>query len=182
MPFTGNTYNPPSPPTFPAVTHTGIRSTYFNATINDIADALTDVQTGVAAVAAEIAGVDTGASGIYTPTIGGLVGISGNFAEQAQWMQVGNIVTVSGSVTLDFNNPGHIGSCTLTLPVASDLIPTLPQAAGTAVGGGATDAGVVSMFVMSIGPDTGKILLFTQNAPVTGAQVLITYNYTYEVI
>lgn len=42
MPFNGSgNYSPPAPPTFPVVTQTVISSTDFNATINDIAAALT---------------------------------------------------------------------------------------------------------------------------------------------
>jgi len=44
MAFDGSgNYTPPSPPTFPAVSGNVISSTYFNATINDIATALSNV-------------------------------------------------------------------------------------------------------------------------------------------
>ena len=55
MPFDGSgTYSPPSPPVFPAVTGTTVSAAYFNATINDLASALTitfcrDGQTTMAA-------------------------------------------------------------------------------------------------------------------------------------
>lgn len=43
MPFNGSgTYSPPSPPTFPAVSGTKIRSSYFNSVINDLATALSN--------------------------------------------------------------------------------------------------------------------------------------------
>jgi len=53
MPYNGSgNYSPPGPPTFPAVAGNIISSSYFNAIINDIADALDIVvtrsgQTGV---------------------------------------------------------------------------------------------------------------------------------------
>lgn len=46
MPFDGSgNYVPPGPPTFPAVSGTTITSSYFNATINDIATALSNCLT-----------------------------------------------------------------------------------------------------------------------------------------
>lgn len=46
MPFNGSgVYTPPSPPTFPAVTGTKIRSSYFNAIINDLSAGLSNCLT-----------------------------------------------------------------------------------------------------------------------------------------
>lgn len=61
MPYDGNgNYTPPSPPTFPAVNGEVIRSDYFNATINDIATALSYIGTLPSQAEAE-AGTDNAA-------------------------------------------------------------------------------------------------------------------------
>jgi len=57
MPFDGSgAYSPPSPPTFPAVSGNTISSTYFNATVNDLANALSTAlcRDGQSTVTADI--------------------------------------------------------------------------------------------------------------------------------
>lgn len=63
------------------------------------------------------------ASGTYTPTLFQVTNVGGATAIQCQWMRVGNVVTVSGKVTV---NSTAIGNTTLdiSLPLASNLANT----------------------------------------------------------
>lgn len=68
-------------------------------------------------------------SGTYTPTLTNVTNIAASTAAVCQWMRVGDVVTVSGSVDID---PTAAGDCTLrmSLPVASNFTAT-SQAGGT---------------------------------------------------
>ncbi len=59
-------------------------------------------------------------SGVYTPTLTNTTNLDGSTASQCQWSQTGNVVTVSGMVSM---NPTAAGSVVLgmTLPVASNI-------------------------------------------------------------
>lgn len=68
-------------------------------------------------------------SGTYTPTLTNVTNIAASTAAVCQWMRVGDVIAVSGSVDID---PTAAGACTLrmSLPVASNFTAT-SQAGGT---------------------------------------------------
>lgn len=68
-------------------------------------------------------------SGTYTPTLTNVTNIAASTATVCQWMRIGDVVTVSGSVDID---PTAAGACVLrmSLPVASNFTAT-SQAGGT---------------------------------------------------
>lgn len=70
------------------------------------------------------------ASGTYTPTLTNVTNVAASTARQAQWMRVGNVVTVAGQVDID---PTAAGATELgvSLPIASALT-TAFQLGGTA--------------------------------------------------
>ncbi|MFI5404899.1 MAG: beta strand repeat-containing protein [Nitrososphaerales archaeon] len=60
-------------------------------------------------------------SGTYTPSITNVTNVSASTPYRCQWMRVGNVVTVSGKVTIDITTtllPSEIG---LSLPIASNF-------------------------------------------------------------
>lgn len=60
------------------------------------------------------------AAGTYTPTITGVTNVTGTTAYACQYSRVGNVVTVSGKVNIDFTSTGltEIG---ISLPIASAI-------------------------------------------------------------
>jgi len=70
------------------------------------------------------------ASGTYTPTLTNTTNVAASTAFQCQWMRVGNVVTVSGRVSVD---PTAAGATVLgiSLPLASN-IGAVEDCAGTA--------------------------------------------------
>jgi len=69
-------------------------------------------------------------SGTYTPTLFNTTNVAASTARKAQWLRLGNVVTVSGQLDID---PTGIGAVLLgiSLPVASDFA-TAFQLGGTA--------------------------------------------------
>lgn len=80
-----------------------------------------DPNTGEVKKAAVPAGAGvTLASGTYTPTLTNEANITTSTAYQCQYFRVGNIVTVSGKVTIDYTSTGAT-SMGISLPIASDI-------------------------------------------------------------
>jgi hypothetical protein len=61
------------------------------------------------------------ASGVYTPTISSTSNITSATAAQAQYMRVGDVVTVSGYLTIDPVAANTSTSLEISLPIASNL-------------------------------------------------------------
>lgn len=109
------------------------------------------------------------ASGTYTPTGTIVANIDTLTPRSAQWLRVGNVVTVSGAVDID---PTTTGSTTfgLSLPLASDL------ALYNLGGAGAETTG---SFMMAINADVANNRAnFQYTSPDTLADGF-TYSYTY---
>lgn len=69
-------------------------------------------------------------SGTYTPTISNTTNVATSTSAIFQWLRIGNVVTVSGAVTVDPTTTGDT-RLSLSLPVASDFT-TATQCSGTA--------------------------------------------------
>ena len=81
--------------------------------------------------AASAASIPVLANGTYTPTLTNGANITGSTAYAAQYLRVGNVVTVSGKVDMQATTGGletHLG---ISLPIASDFA-AAEQLAGTA--------------------------------------------------
>lgn len=118
------------------------------------------------------------ASGTYTPT---QPGSSSNVASttpgKAQWMRVGNVVTVSGSVAVDPTSANTATFFQLSLPIASDLTATT-DLAGTA---SFMDASDVPTSVRILGDTSGNAAQFNTRSTADTASNTWYYTYTYEV-
>lgn len=80
-------------------------------------------------------GLPTVDSGTYTPTLQNSTNVAGSTAYEAQWVRVGNVVTVSGRVDIDPTAAGTISVMRMSLPVASNFsAANLAEAGGVATG------------------------------------------------
>lgn len=61
------------------------------------------------------------ASGTYTPTLFNVANLAASTAYQCQYMQVGNVVTVSGKVDIDPTLAATLTRLGISLPVASNI-------------------------------------------------------------
>jgi len=114
-------------------------------------------------------------SGTYTPTLTNTTNIASSTPSACQYLRVGDVVTVSGQVTID---PTTAGACNMkmTLPVASNF-GSSRQAGGTfaTVTSGQADQGAI------IGDATGDQFEFRFTA-VNVASAIYAFNVTYQVI
>lgn len=117
------------------------------------------------------------ASGTYTPTAAASSNVTTATGQAAQWTRVGNVVTVSGGVTIDPTNVSTQTSITLTLPIASTFT-VIYDANGTAsVRGPASAAQSMTGEVEASG--STAVLVFWCG---TDASSLVwKYTYQYEV-
>jgi hypothetical protein len=73
------------------------------------------------------------ASGTYTPTLTNQANIASLTSAVCQYIRVGNVVTVTGSVTVDPTTANTFSGFYISIPIASTFT-TLTQCSGTAVG------------------------------------------------
>lgn len=120
---------------------------------------------------------DTGlASGTYTPTRSAEANMDSNVTmTEAQYMRVGNTVTVSGRFTADPTLTATATSFEITLPVASN-IGAVEDAAGTAFCG--TIAGMGAEVIGVVANDTAKIQWVASDV----TSKVWSYIFSYQVI
>lgn len=112
-------------------------------------------------------------SGTYSPTISAPTNISGSSASTCQWMRVGNVVTVSGAVTIQpTSGVGAATAFSLTLPVASNL------AAANQLGGSAAHN---SSPVVIQGNAANNVADFTWFSS-TASSVVLPFTFTYLIV
>lgn len=70
------------------------------------------------------------ASGTYTPTLTHVLNITASTSQVCQWIRVGNVVTVSGMITIDPTAGSTASQIDISLPIASNLS-TAGQLGGT---------------------------------------------------
>jgi len=123
-----------------------------------------------------LTGVGTLASGTYTPTLTNVTNVDSSIASPAQWMRVGNTVTVSGRVDID----PTVGASTLTrvdlsLPVASNFT------AATNLGGagGTLQVPITTALLSADFTNDRAIFQFYSNGTTS---IACLYTYTYMVI
>lgn len=93
------------------------------ATFPNVTGAMTATHTALNAVAAI-----TFASGTYTPTLTNGTNIAASTPVVCQYMRVGNVVTVSGSLSATCTSAGVASRLTISLPIASTF--AIPSNAG----------------------------------------------------
>lgn len=115
------------------------------------------------------------ASGIYTPTLANLANCAGTTTSPWRWTKIGNVVTVSGRLTIDPIEAGTTETVA-TLPLASDL-PSTHSLSGIASPGFdlADDAGFIEAHVAS------DMALISINATSTSiVTVNVDFTYTFD--
>ena len=123
-------------------------------------------------------------SGTYSPTFTTSTNVASGSASTAQYMRVGNVVTVSGEFTMTSSSSGATqnSSLFLSIPINSDFTAAEGAAGGTAVtsngnGGEIAQAGAIG------GDSTGnnnRVLIMFAGTNSTSARVY-RYSYTYRV-
>lgn len=115
-------------------------------------------------------------SGTYTPVSSALVNASAATPLQAQYIRIGNIVTVSGLINVTVTAAANTAtSVNITLPIASNI-------------GAAEDcAGVGTIFLVPIlaaqvvGDSAADRALIRWSSSATGAQT-VAFHFTYEIL
>lgn len=112
------------------------------------------------------------ASGTYTPTITNVTNVTASTSNGAQYLRVGNTVTVSGSVDID---PTAAAATTIriSLPIASDFA-TNHDCAGTMASGN----GEVGPVFANIANDNAQVQFTATNT----ANHTFYYQFTYRII
>ncbi len=114
-------------------------------------------------------------SGTYTPTVTNVANLDASTAFAAQYMRVGNIVTVSGRVDMDPTVAGLDTQLRMTLPVASALT------AGRQLGGVAFCNAVASQGAAVLADATNDAATF-QFVAVSATNVGFFFTFTYQVL
>jgi len=120
---------------------------------------------------------DTGlAAGTYTPTRSAEANLDSNVTmTEAQYLRVGNTVTVSGAFTADPTTPATATSFEITLPISSNIAAT-NNVAGSAFCGAI--AGQGAQIIGVIANDTAKISWIAGDV----TSQIWSYMFTYKVI
>lgn len=114
-------------------------------------------------------------SGTYTPTLTNSVNLDGSTAYAAQYMRVGNTVTVSGKVDLDPTATATATSLGISLPIASNFA-NEQNCAGTAAA--PFVAGEAIAIRADATNDRADMVFISQTASNHG----VFYTFTYQVI
>ena len=119
-------------------------------------------------------------SGTYEPTATNLTNISGLTVNEAQWLRVGNVVTVSGVITdVSITASGATTSFELSLPVASSFT-NLYDLGGS---GAMTKIGALLNFnTATISAQVTNRTAYFEWEEIGGNVQIISYSYTYVVV
>lgn len=110
------------------------------------------------------------AAGTYTPTLTGVTNVTGTTAFACQYMRVGNTVTVSGKMNIDFTSTG-LTEVGISLPIASNIAND-NEAAGTISTGENTISGAI------LGDATNnRAQVSLQTASSAGYNFFFTFTY-----
>lgn len=111
-------------------------------------------------------------SGTYTPTLNNTLNIDASTAYAAQYMRVGNVVTVSGNVDIDPTAGGGTDTTlSFSVPIAADF-----TSQGGSGYGGSTGAGASS------GPITANVITDTMDLNFDSnstSSIAVSYTFTY---
>ncbi len=125
--------------------------------------------------------VQTLTSGTYTPTITNGTNVSSSTSNTAQYSRVGDVVTVSGEVSITTTSNSTLTDFQLSLPISSNFA-IRSNCGGVAKYYNAADGDGVSMAI--IAEDTNDRAKFIMKAPAfgSGGGITVTYQFTYRVI
>jgi hypothetical protein len=120
------------------------------------------------------------ASGTYTPTFTNVANVDGFTARQAQWIRVGNVVTVSGQVTIDYTTANTATAFGVSLPIASDFADQY-DAAGVAVSTTASLAGTRAPFSISADSTNNRVEVGGETLTAS-SNMVVAFTFTYEIL
>jgi len=156
---------------------------YVNNTSNVLTEALRIASTGEALFSNTLGingTADNVKSGTYTPTVAGFTNISSAEIYPAQYIRVGDVVTVSGRVTPVVTTGTVNTFFTLSLPIVSGVFSQQGQAAGC---GMIYNNAAVSDINAAISANTTTTNVIFQFLPlVYGGSRDIYYQFTYKII
>lgn len=117
-------------------------------------------------------------SGTYTPTLTNVTNIAASTSAKAQWMRVGNVVTVSGQVQIDATAATAYTQLGISLPIASNLA-LATDLSGTA----ACQSGPAIQLVGSVKGDlTNDRAALEYFVGADAGNLPYSYHFTYEII
>lgn len=120
------------------------------------------------------------ASGTYTPTLTNTTNISASSSAVCQWMRVGNVVTVSGQVSVTPTAGGStLTSLGISLPIASALA-SATQASGTAGHNASSGAPPVSAGIVEADATNDRARVIWGS--LTTSAVPLSFVFTYVVL
>ena len=116
-------------------------------------------------------------SGTYTPTLTAVANVTSTTSHQAQWMRVGNVVTVTGQLVITPTSNNTETKIGISLPVASNFVT------------GYECAGVANTKNNTIAENTGSVYADATNDRAEldyfethGTANTFTYTFSYEVL
>jgi hypothetical protein len=117
-------------------------------------------------------------SGTYTPTLTNSTNVAASTTFEAQYMRVGNVVTVSGQVAIDVTTIATDSVLLMSLPIASNFT-VARQCGGTAASSTAGTYGVETVAIMgNVASDAAEFRL----RPTSIANLDYRFSFTYLVI
>lgn len=129
-----------------------------------------------------LSGLGAVTSGTYTPTGAGVANVAILTPAKSQWMRVGSVVSVTGTVAAACN-PSVLTQFSLTLPVASNMT-AQTDLAGTGVifsTGTTVQLGSNIAIVADTTNDKAFLQFTTGSSATTSTPVTYTFSFQYEV-
>ena len=117
------------------------------------------------------------ASGTYTPTLTNNANLSGFTTNQAQWMRVGNVVTVSGFFTATETSVSTLCQMRVALPIASAF--TVQQHCCGAAGLRSATVNIAAMISADFTNDEAQVSWYASGS---GTAVNGSYTFTYLIL
>jgi hypothetical protein len=114
-------------------------------------------------------------SGTYTPTLTNSANIDASTAFVCQYIRVGNVVTVSGQLNIDFTSAATYTSLGMSLPIASDF------ANGNELGGVAS-SGVATVNTLGILADVTNNRAQFDGCSAATVNTAMRFSFTYLIL
>lgn len=115
-----------------------------------------------------------GPAGTYTPTLTSVANLDSTNAFAANYMRVGNVVTVSGRISVDPTASGTTTTVGISLPVASDF-GAIEDCGGVSAAGEFAESGAI------VADTTNNRATLTFQSASTASHT-IAFTFTYRVI
>jgi hypothetical protein len=140
-----------------------------------VLDVVGGIQTSRTAVTSPAATDGNVFSGTYTPSLNNTTNIASSTAAVCQYMRVGNVVTVSGTVTIDPTATGRI-VMGFSLPIASAI------AGANEVGGTFASSGTTTVNVGSVTGDATNDRATFDGVTNDAASRVYGFSFTYRIL